>query len=133
MSNAQLEKEVQAVIKMQHDLKAEEQQIMQDPKFAKFLQKQKQVTTQIANFWKEVETKMIESNIKSIKGDWGYITIAERLNWKCDVEELPRAYIKKVPDTTRLSDYYRLTNKIPKGAEPYTTQYLSKGIKETEA
>lgn len=129
-SNPQLEEQVMEVIKLQKDLQAEEQQIMADPRFSAFLQKQKQVTEQISAFWKDLETKMIENDIKSIKGEWGYITIAERLNFKIDETSLPKKFFKKVVDTKRLADTFRLEGKPINGAEPYTTKYLTKRIKE---
>ena len=79
--------------------------------------------------WKRVESLMIENGVKQVKGDWGTLTIAERLNWSIDQEALPPRFWKKVPDTTKISTIFRLEGKTPKGASPSYTQYLTKRIK----
>lgn len=80
-------------------------------------------------FWKEVETAMINSGTKSFKGDWGSITIAEKMAWAVDLDLLPKKFIKRVADTKKLSDTFRLENKPIKGAEPKYSKYLTKRIK----
>jgi hypothetical protein len=84
---------------------------------------------QITAFWKEVEAGMIDSNTKSIKGDWGSVTIAERNNFKVDLDLLPTKFIKKVADTTKIGATYKLENKLPKGVELSVTKFLTKRIK----
>lgn len=79
--------------------------------------------------WKRVESLMIENGVKQIKGDWGTLTIAERLNWSIDQEVLPPRFWKIVPDTTKISTIFSLEGKAPKGANPSYTQYLTKRIK----
>ena len=106
-----------------------ENELMQDERFKTFLIKQKEVQKEISDTWKQIETAMIENDVKSVKGDWGSITIAERLNWKTD-ETLPAKFYKKTVDTKRISDTYRLEGKAPKGATPSTTKYLTKRIKD---
>lgn len=78
--------------------------------------------------WKSVEKLMIDNDIKSVKGDWGTLTIAERLNWTTTEELAPR-YMKTVPDTTKISTMFRLEGKAPKGATPSYTKYLTRRIK----
>jgi len=138
MSNQQIEQQVVSIITKEHQLEQEMEQAQKaleaDPKFKLFLQKQSQLKdaqTQSAAVWKEIEAKMIESDIKSIKGEWGYITIAERQNWNIDEALLPKKFFKKVVDTKRITDTFRLEGKPIAGAEPYTTKYLTKKIKET--
>lgn len=107
-------------------------------KIERALALEKQIADQIAslkdaqdsldNFWKLVEEGMIESDIKNIKGEWGSLTIAERLGWNT-TDELPKKFYKKIVDTKKLSDTYRLVGKSPKGATPYTTKFLQKRIK----
>lgn len=80
--------------------------------------------------WKQVEAVMIENDIKSVKGDWGSITIAERQNFKGNVEDVPPKFIKKTLDTTKIATYYTLEGKLPKGVERSTTKYLTKRIKK---
>ena len=72
---------------------------------------------------------MIEHDIKSLKGDWGSLTIAERTNFKVDLDNLPTKFVKKVADTTKIATAYKLDGKLPKGVETSTTKYLTKRIK----
>ncbi len=84
--------------------------------------------SRINDFWKGVETKMIEHDVKTIKGDWGTLTIAERIVWTY-TDELPAKFFKKVVDTKKLTDTFRLEGKEPKGSAHAVTKYLTKRIK----
>lgn len=123
MSN-KLDKEAQGIIKLENSLKEMEL----DPRFQEFVTRQKEIKAKIDDEWKKIELAMIKTDTKSIKGDWGSITIAERLNWET-TDELPARFYKKVVDTTKLSGVYRLENKAPKGATPVYSKYLTKRIK----
>lgn len=96
---------------------------------AKEIARLKETQDKLNAEWKQVEEVMITNDIKSIKGEWGSLTIAERLNWKVDFDQLPKKFIKKVADTKKISDSFRLEGKPPKGAEPSYTKYLTKRIK----
>lgn len=121
--------EVDEVFALQKTLEETQDELMKNEQFKKFLELQKTVPEQIASIWKRVEEQMLEHNIKTIKGDWGSLTIAERTNWKIDYDLLPNKFFKKVVDTTKITDTYRLEGKAPKGADLYTTKYLTKRIK----
>jgi len=101
---------------------------MNNPQFQKFLDLQESVYEKASEVWKYVEEQMIEHEIKQLKGEFGTVSIAERLNWKTD-DTLPSKFYKKVVDTTKLSNTYRLEGKAPKGATPSTTKYLTKRLK----
>lgn len=88
----------------------------------------KDAQAEIDNIWNQIEVAMIETDTKQIKGSWGTLTIAERLNWQTD-DTLPHKFYKKVVDTKRISDTYRLEGRAPKGATPSTTKYLTKRLK----
>lgn len=123
-----LESEVLTVFKKEAELKELETELAQDAKFQAFLTKQKNYTTQIAEFWKEFEQKMIDNDIRQIKGDWGTLTIAKRTNWDVDETQLPNKFFKKVINTKRIGDTYKLEGKAPKGCTPRIKQYLQKRI-----
>ena len=106
-----------------------DQGVALEKKFTEQMTAAKGLESQLKEFWKGVEAQMIDKNIKSIKGDWGSLTIAERLNWKT-TEELPAKFYKKVVDTTKLNATFRLEGKEIKGAIHSTSQYLMKRIKE---
>jgi hypothetical protein len=117
------------VLETEKELAVVENELQMNPQFKKFLQLQKSVNEQSTKVWKQVETAMIENDIKQLKGDFGTVTLAERLNWTTS-DELPSKFYKKVVDTKRLSDTYRLEGKAPKGATPSYTKYLTKRLKE---
>lgn len=89
----------------------------------------KELQDSLNRTWKSVEAAMIKNDIKSIKGDWGSLTIAERLNWSVDLAEVPKKFTKVVADTTKISTEFRLYGKAPKGCEPSYTKYLTKRLK----
>jgi len=104
-----------------------------DPKFQLFIEKQaelRQVQAKNAEIWKKIESDMIENNVKSIKGDWGYVTIADRTDYVVeDLTLLPAKFIKKVADNSKINSYIKLEGKLPKGVEEKHKQYLTKRIK----
>ncbi len=90
----------------------------------------KEAQKEIDATWKQVKDVMIQHDIKSIKGDWGSITIAERQNFMANMEVLPSKFIKKEINSTKVAKFYALEGKLPKGVERTTTKYLTKRIKE---
>lgn len=103
------------------------------PEMREFLIRQKETKEKIDSFWRSVEQQMIAHDVKSIKGDWGSITVAERIGWDINpLEELPPKFYKKVPDLKKMTDYFRLEGKEPKGARVKYTKYLTKRIKGRE-
>jgi len=128
-TSEKIETEVKDLLGLAKSLKATEEQLMQNEAFRNFIEMQKEYNERSTAFWKEVETRMIDNDIKSIKGDWGSLSIAERIGWTIDTDLLPAKFIKKSPDTTKITATYRLEGKAPKGCEPYTTKYLTKRFK----
>lgn len=113
---SELQKEVEATIALENEVKE---------KIAEL----KTAQDKINATWAFVEQKMIDNDIKSIKGDWGSLTIAERTSFDIDKEILPRKFWKRVPDEKKIRDTYKLEGKPPKGALPKIKQYLTKRIK----
>lgn len=108
-------------------------ELQQNPKFAAFLEAQKQFNALQTTVWKNIEEAMIANNIKSIKTDKVTLTIAERTNFDIDTELLPNKYIKRVPNTTLIGSEYKLTGLPVKGTTPKKSLYLTKRFKkETE-
>lgn len=109
-----------------------EAKLAQHKQFKAFLNLQKDMQDlqkKMEATWDNIEEQMIAHNIDSVKGDWGYITIAAGLKWNVDTDLLPRKFIKKVINTSKLTDTYRLEGKAPKGAVPSVKKYLTKRIK----
>jgi hypothetical protein len=104
-------------------------ELQQNPKFAQFLEAQKSFSELQATVWKNIETVMLENNIKSIKTDKVTLSIAERTSFDIDLDLLPAKFIKRVPDTTKILGTFKLEGKPVKGTTPKYTQYLVKRIK----
>ncbi len=136
MNDQQINKQAKELIESEYTLQIEVRELEDelrkiDPRFQRFIEKQaelKLVQAQNADTWKAIETAMIDNDIKQVRGDWGILTIAERLNWSIGPELAPR-YFKTVPDTTKISTIFRLEGKAPRGATPSYTKYLTKRIK----
>jgi len=124
-----IEGEVLSALDLQKSLEDMQSELMQNEKFRQFLELSKTVPAQIDEAWKRIESAMIENNIKSLKGDYGSITIAERIGWDYDPTMLSPEFFKKVVDTKKLTDTYRLEGESPQGATPKTTKYLMKRLK----
>jgi hypothetical protein len=114
---------------LRSELAVFQEELAANPTFNKFLQVQAQLNLQnakAADVWKQVEEKMIENNIKSIKTDKVNLTIVERTSFDIDTDLLPNKYIKKVPNTTLIGSEYKLTGNLVKGTSPKVTRYLTK-------
>src|SRR5438105_4925117 len=108
-----IEGQVLTTLDLQKSLEDMQTELMQNEKFRQFLELSKTVPQQISDTWSKIESQMVEHDIKSLKGDWGSITIAERINWDVDTEQLPSKFVKKVPDLKKITDTYRLEGKEP--------------------
>lgn len=84
---------------------------------------------QIAATWSAVKEAMVDNNVKSIKGDFGSITVAERTSYKVDDAKLDDKFKKLAPDLKKIGTYTALMGEPPEGAEAVTTQYLTKRLK----
>ena len=82
--------------------------------------------------WATVQQLMIDNDVKSIKGEWGSLTIVEKIGWDTDPTVLPKKYLKKVVDVAKLTSDYKLTNKEVAGATKKDIKYLMKKIKSGE-
>lgn len=84
---------------------------------------------QIDATWAAVKEAMVKHNVKSLKGKYGSITVAERTTFKTDMDKLPEQFKKLAPDTAKIGTYYALMGETPDGAEPVVTKYLTKRLK----
>lgn len=89
-----------------------------------------------------IKQAMIDANVSKIdfdpelSGVEGYITLAERTNYKLDEgvtpEEIPEKYTKRVLDTEKVKAEAVLTGQLPGGVVESKTQYVTKKIKVVE-
>ncbi len=118
--------------KLEQGLATLETELASNEQFKAFLEMQravKKITEDNNTFFEHLKDEMDSQGIKSIKGDWGSITLAERQGWDIDEMELPKKFFKKVVDTKKITDIYRLEGKAPKGAVPKITKYITKRLK----
>jgi len=126
--------QIEGVKALEQNLQVVESELKLNPQFAKFLEMQKQYNEKASEVWKIVETTMVdlykEGKIeKTLKGDFGTLTVTETQLWDINEEELPAKFFKKVVNTTRITDTYRLEGKAPKGCTPSIRYGLTKRLK----
>lgn len=124
----EVKKDVESILSLEKQLADTEAELMADEKFRSFLTFQKKAKESISVYWQTIENAMINNDIKKISGDWGYLTIVEKLSFDY-TDELPRSYKKLVPDEKKIADTFRLNGKPVKGTTPKYRKYLRKGIK----
>lgn len=126
----EIKTQVDKILDLQKRFKDYELEITSDPKFKDYLDKQKKVSKEIADFWKTLEKQMIDNDVKSIKSEeWGSITIAERTGWDIDESLLPAKFYQKTIDKKKITDTFKLEGKEPKGCSVKYTKYLTKRLK----
>lgn len=84
-----------------------------------------------------IKNAMIENGVTKIDIDLpnliGYITLAERTNYKADdISEVDASYLKSVLDTDKVKAQAVLTGELPAGVVESKTQYITKKFKEVE-
>lgn len=124
-----IEGEVLDVQKQQRELMQLQDALSQNEQFTRFMELTKAVNTRMAEVRARVEEIMIpaykEGKIdKSIKGDWGSVTVKENDEFEIDEKLLPKDYWKKVPNMTLIRGKFQLEGKVPKG----TKQFKKYGI-----
>lgn len=125
-----IEAEVVEVLSMEQQLIKLETELSQNDQFKRFIEFQQTVREKSAEVFKNIEQTMIANDIKTVKGDWGSITVVERTNYKADLDELPAKFIKRTADTTKIALAHKLENKLPKGVTTTTTKFLMKKFKK---
>lgn len=127
MSDPKLD--IELAVKQTLRLNVELEKMMAAPEVQIFLEAQKLANEKSAETWKKIEELMIAGDIKKVEGDWGSLTIAERLDFDINEDELPPRYKKIVPDTTKIRTMYQLDRKDIAGAVPKYKNYLVKRLK----
>lgn len=84
----------------------------------------------------QLKEAMIENNIPKIEFDpeltgiSGYVTLAERINYKVEsIADVQPKFLKKVLDTDKVKASATLTGELPKGVSESRTQFITKKIK----
>lgn len=84
-----------------------------------------------------IKKAMIANNVQRITLDsdrvQGYITLAERINYKADdISRVPAEFTKPTLDTEKIKAQHTLTNNLPNGVVESKTQFITKKIKLVE-
>jgi hypothetical protein len=121
---AAVEGEVLSTVEMQQQLASLENQLMQLPDFQQFIALTKSVNARLAEVRANVEAVMVPAYQrgevdKSIKGDWGSVTVTESDKFEIDEAQLAPKFFKKVVDESKIRATYQLEGKAPKGTKPY--------------
>lgn len=117
----EIEQEVTSALALSHELSDLEAQLNQNEQFRRFMELSKAVTTKMADVREHIESVMVPAYQagqvdKSIKGDWGSVTVTESDEFDVDVAALPKELKKVIPDMGKVKDHYHLHGKAPKGA-----------------
>lgn len=128
-TDTSVESQVQEVIALQTKAQEIELAIQSNHTIRELTRQKSELDGKIADFWKAIEEAMIATGTKSIKGDWGYVTLVEKIGSWTVTDKLPAKFMKKVLDSTKISNHFKLTGKAPEGATPNFTRYLRKEIK----
>lgn len=84
-----------------------------------------------------IKNAMIEAGVPKIDIDLpnltGYITLAERTNYKAeDIADVPEEFTKPALDTDKVKAQHTLTGQLPVGVVESKTQYITKKFKVVE-
>lgn len=128
---AELADEVKILVPLQEQMN----ELAQKPEVVKYLEATKQFRDTEKAIRLTIQTQMENNNIKKISGDWGYMTIVERANYRAtDINDVPSKFVKKALDTTKVAAQLKLTGELPRGVETNPTRSLTIKLKSpTEA
>jgi hypothetical protein len=132
-----IEGEVLDMLETEKGLRTLEQELMENDKFRQFLELSQTVKEESEKVWKRVGDQMVklyaEGKIdKTLKFDWGTLTVRDDKVLTIDEENLSQRYWKKVPNTTLIRSDYDLIGKDIKGVtvtKKYTFTKSLKGAK----
>jgi len=129
---ANVEEEIKAEVMKVVELQQQLETSMNSDEFQRFIKLQKDINAKAAELWKQIEAAMIEKGVKSVKGDFGSVTIAERTDFDVDILTLQPKFFSKVPNMTKIRGTYNLEGSAPKGVTARTKLYLTKKLKTGE-
>lgn len=116
--------EVLDVRAQQLELAQLEEALSKNDQFTRFMELTKAVNTKLADVRRHIEEIMIPAYIekrveKTIKGDWGSVTVTEGDRFEIDEKELQAKFFKKVVDEAKIRATFQLEGKAPKGTKQF--------------
>ena len=113
-----VEKEVEKTLAIQDELTQLQAELEQDPKFQRLVELQKTVPKQMNDAWDKVFELMEANDIKSIKGEWGSVTVAERTYYSIEeFDKVDKNLLKDTLDTKKVGAYTDLHGELPEGVK----------------
>lgn len=133
-----IEGEVLSTRDLELQLNTLQQELSSNPTFQQFLEVRAALNAKYTEVRKNIEAVMVPAYQagdidKSIKGEWGSVTVTETDTFKIDEDVLPAKFWKRVPDTTKIRKTYQLEGKAPKGTEQSTRYGIMLKLKNQEA
>lgn len=118
-----IEGEVLGVQARQHELEQLQSALSGNEQFTRFMELSKSVKEKTEEIRARIESVMIPAYKagkvgKSLKGDWGSVTVTERDDFTIDEAELSSKFFIKTPDTNKIRKTYQLEGKAPNGCTP---------------
>lgn len=112
-----------------------ENELMENDHFRQWLELQRTVKEEGDELWKRVGDQMIKLYAdgkidKTLKFDWGTLTVRDDKILDIDESTLPRRYWKKVPNTTLIRNDYDLMGSAPKGVKVSKKYTFTKSLKK---
>lgn len=100
-------------------------------KFAKAEAQLKELKAKHDEVIEQIKEAMIANGVTKLKGDWGYITLAERTTYKADdLDSVDEQFLKKTLDTTKVKAEAVLKGVLPAGVSESKTKFITKKLKE---
>jgi hypothetical protein len=130
-----IEGEVLDLMATERSMTEVEAELRSNPTFVKFLELQQAVNDKAKEVWDMVGGQMIEAYKagkvdKTLKFDFGTLTIKDINDLDIDEDVLAPRYFKSVPNTTKIRNEYALENKLPKGVSVTKKYQFSKSLKK---
>lgn len=119
----------ETILKLADSLQALDGSMIQSQAFYDFLRFQRDVKERIDQTWERIEEFMRANDVPTVKGDWGHMTLATKVNLKADTAILTdSSFYKQALDSTKVKGYQKLFGALPNGVTQSTTEYLSKKV-----
>lgn len=133
-----VEGEVMEVVALEGQLAQLESALMDNPKFIEFINLRAAVNEKYSEMRKKIGDVMIPAYAagqsgKTLKGDWGSVTVTETDDFDIDQDQLPASFWKKVPNVAKIRSKFQLEKKLPKGvnqSKKYGIRLDIKALKE---
>jgi hypothetical protein len=120
-------KTLQGSVSLPKSLVIRKGEIVQSEEFITFVTAQKRLQEQLDNNWKMLKELMEKKEVGTVKGSWGYVTLANKKSLVA-LKPLPPRFYKTVLDTSKIEAYKKIKGEYPKNIQRTDSKYLAKRI-----